>query len=187
MHEQATEGAVREKIEEADVIHLATHGYLHPNLAMASALLLAAPKTEPSPEDTSTDGALQAWEIFSQLKLRADLVVLSACETALGKNVSGEGIVGLVRAFEYAGARSIVASQWRVEEESTTNLMIEFHTNLRAGMAKDVALAKAMDAVRSDLSTASPYFWAGFGLWGNQDNSNLWPPAKEKGETGHSN
>ena len=207
----ATEAEVRKRIESADVIEFATHGVLHPSVAMSSGILLAAPAkstpgasdagksaaeiesathgvlhpsvamssgillappAKPTPE-TSDDGILQAWEIFSQLKLRAELVVLSACRTALGKTVKFEGIVGLTRSLQYAGARSVVASQWSVEDDSTTELMIHFHRNLRQGMAKDKALQLAMRAVRENPRTAHPYYWAPFLLVGDPDNSNL--------------
>src|SRR5204863_5551514 len=141
--ERATEAAVRQQIETADVIHFATHGYLHPVRPMSSGLLLTAPEQEPEIGETANDGALQAWEIYSQLKLRAELVVLSACETGRGQNMRAEGIVGLTRALQYAGARSVVASQWNVADESTATLMVAFHRGLRAGLAKDEALRQA--------------------------------------------
>src|SRR5271157_5391961 len=106
--DQATEAEVRKRIENADVIHLATHGALQTALPMSSGIVLTPPEKEPAIGETDNDGALQAWEIFSQLKLRAELVVLSACDTARGEAVKGEGVVGLTRALEYAGARSVV-------------------------------------------------------------------------------
>jgi CHAT domain-containing protein/tetratricopeptide (TPR) repeat protein len=173
MGENATEAAVRERVGNADIIHLATHSYLHPTRAMSSGVLLAEPAEEPAAGQTSNDGALQAWEIYSQLKLTAELVVLSACETGRGENVQGEGIVGLVRALQYAGARSVVASQWKVADESTSRLMVAFHRKLRAGLAKDEALRQAMAVVRSDPRWAHPYYWAAFFLTGDPDNPNL--------------
>src|SRR5205814_1786808 len=107
--EAATEAAVRARIGRADVVHLATHGFLHPVVAMSSGILLAAPSdtgsvaSAASPEpSTDNDGVLQAWEIQTQLNLRAELVVLSACETGLGGKVAGEGLVGLTRALQVA-------------------------------------------------------------------------------------
>jgi CHAT domain-containing protein len=167
----ATEETVRKQIEGADVIEFATHGFLHPSVSMSSGVLLAPPSKESA--GTSDDGILQAWEIFSQLKLRAELVVLSACRSALGKSVKFEGIVGLTRALQYAGARSVVASQWSVEDKSSGELMISLHRNLRAGMQKDEALRQAMRAVRSDARTAHPYYWAPFVLMGDPRNPNL--------------
>src|SRR5439155_1892488 len=100
-------------------------------------VLLTVPEQEPEVGETKDDGVVQDWEIYSQVTLKAELVVLSACETGRGKNVRGEGIVGLTRALQYAGARSIVASQWEVPDASTARLMVAFHRKLRAGMAKD--------------------------------------------------
>jgi CHAT domain-containing protein len=143
--ERATEVALRLRIPQADVIHLATHGYFNPTRPMSSGVLLTPPptgsgverlppqlakKTPPHPRsddvpsegsqlESNDDGALQAWEIYTQLKLKAELVVLSACETGRGQTVRGEGIIGLTRALQYAGARSIVASQWKVADDST--------------------------------------------------------------------
>jgi CHAT domain-containing protein len=133
-------------------------------------VLLALPKEVAEPEDTGDDGLLQAWEITSQLRLRAELVVLSACETGRGANVRGEGIVGLTRALQYAGARSIVASQWKVADASTRTLMVAFHRGLREGLAKDEALRWAMARVQQDPRTAHPYYWAPFFLTGDPDN-----------------
>jgi CHAT domain-containing protein len=171
--EQATEAALRKQIETADIIHLATHGYLHPVRAMSSGVLLTVPEKEPEPGETDNDGALQAWEIYSQLKLKAELVVLSACETGRGQEVKGEGLVGLTRALQYAGARSIVASQWRVADQSTATLMVAFHRSLRQGVSKDEALRQAMALVRRNPATSHPYYWAPFILVGDSDNSAL--------------
>jgi CHAT domain-containing protein/tetratricopeptide (TPR) repeat protein len=171
--EVATEASIRRHVGQADVVHLATHGYLHPHRGMSSGVLLTVPKREPKTLDSINDGALLAWEIRDQLKLRAELVVLSACETGKGNNVRGEGIVGLTRALQYAGARSIVASQWKVNDASTTTLMVAFHQKLRAGLPKDEALRQAMQLVKSNPETALPYYWAPFFLIGNPDNPSL--------------
>jgi CHAT domain-containing protein len=170
--DQATEAEVRKQIENADVIHLATHGALQTALPMSSGVLLTPPQKEPAIGETKDDGALQAWEIFSQLKLRAELVVLSACDTARGEAVKGEGVVGLTRALEYAGARSVVATQWSVVAgNSTVQLMEDFHRHLRAGVPKDEALKDAMAAVRKEYP--QPFYWAPFILLGDPDNPNL--------------
>jgi CHAT domain-containing protein len=171
--EQATEATLRQHVEEADVIHLATHGYLHPVRPMSSGVLLTAPKKEPEPGETDNDGALEAWEIYSQLRLKAELVVLSGCETGRGQAVKGEGLIGLTRALQYAGARSTVASQWKVADRSTATLMMAFHRSLRQGLPKDEALQKAMAQLRQSRTTSDPYFWAPFILVGDPDNSVL--------------
>ena len=170
MGADATEKAVRERIGAAQITHLATHGYLHPLRAMSSGLILARNSTLPSsvsPLPSSSDGDLQAWEIMRDLKLKSALVVLSACETGRGEKVPGEGLIGLTRALQYAGAKSVVASQWKVADKSTEQLMIAFHRALRAGKAKDEALRLAMVTVRKQPGTDAPYYWAPFVLVGD--------------------
>ncbi len=164
---EASKHAVDARMGEADVIHLATHAVLDQTVAMASNIRLAA---DGSGRDG--DGRLHAWELLD-MKLKAELVVLSGCETALGDPVRAEGMVGLTRAFQVAGARSVVASQWRVEDEGTAALMEAFHRRLRQGVAKDVALQEAMGEVRKDRP--NPYFWAPFILLGDPRNSGLGP------------
>lgn len=163
----ASEAAVRSRLPGADVVHLATHGYFHPQLAMSSGILLSAPATAPSLGETADDGCLQAWEILSQIELSADLVVLSACETGRGNEVTGEGLVGLTRAFQAAGARSVLATHWRIDDESASELMVQFHARVRGGLAKDEALRQAMEALASTEATRHPFYWAGFFLTGD--------------------
>jgi CHAT domain-containing protein/tetratricopeptide (TPR) repeat protein len=168
--EAATEHAVREKLPTASVIHLATHGYFHPQLAMSSGVLLTPAEQEPGVSETDNDGALQAWEFGRTLPLSADLVVLSACETGRGEKVRGEGLVGLTRALQGAGARSVVATHWKVADESTAELMVSFHAKLRAGLSKDEALRKAMAETAANPETSHPFFWAPFFLTGDPDS-----------------
>jgi CHAT domain-containing protein/Tfp pilus assembly protein PilF len=167
---EATEAAVRKRIESADIIHLATHGCTDPTRAMSSGLLLAAPEKQTENDGTDNDSVLQAWEIYSQFKLKAELVVLSACDTGRGQAIAGEGLIGLTRALQYAGARSIIASLWTADDQSTLTLMVAFHRNLRKGLAKDEALRQAMASVRNDQRSAHPYYWAAFYLTGDPDN-----------------
>jgi CHAT domain-containing protein/tetratricopeptide (TPR) repeat protein len=168
--EAATEMAVRQRISRAAVVHLATHGYFHPRLAMSSGILLAPPEGEPGLDETDNDGALQAWEFGRTLPLDADLVVLSACETGRGERVRGEGLVGLTRALQGAGARSVVASHWKVADASTAALMVSFHEKLKEGLAKDEALRRAMMESAAGPATQHPYYWAAFFLTGDPDS-----------------
>jgi CHAT domain-containing protein len=161
-----TEAWFRQHAGDADVIHLATHGYFNPFRAASSGVRLAVPEGEPPPGETDNDGALQVWEVFN-LQLRADLIVLSACETGLGSKVPGEGLVGLTRAFQVAGAASVVATEWRVSDRSTATGMVAFHQQLRKGLPKDEALRLAMRRVAGDPATADPYYWAPFVLFGD--------------------
>jgi len=170
---EANEERLRKEIERADVIHLASHSVMTESASMASGILLSPPREDPRVGETDNDGVLQAWEIFSQLRLRAELVVLSACDTALGKNVRGEGIVGLSRAFQYAGARSLIASQWEVADQSTSALMLALYESLNAGKQKDEALRLAMVKVAAAKATTHPHYWAAFTLTGASNNLNL--------------
>jgi CHAT domain-containing protein len=142
---------------------------------MSSGLRLAVPEPESALEDTDRDGALQAWEMFS-LPLQAELVVLSACESGLGEKVPGEGLVGFTWALQAAGARSLVASQWQVEDRSTQSLMVALHQGLRRGLAKDEALRQAMRKLAQGKDWPHPYHWSGFLLLGDPRNNGLSAP-----------
>jgi len=172
---EATEERVYVHTPGASRVHFACHGVLDEAKPLESALALAA-RTGGAAED----GFLEAWEIFDRVRLEADLVVLSACETALGRDAGGEGVVGLTRAFQYAGARSVVASLWRVSDASTAALMQRFYVNLADDLSKDEALRQAqlsllrapLEVVSADGGTAAvdashPFYWASFQLTGD--------------------
>jgi CHAT domain-containing protein len=168
--EEATEAAVRTRMSGAVIVHLATHGYFHPRLAMSSGLLLTPPASEPVRYDeTQDDGALQAWEFGGWWELGADLVVLSACETGPGEGNSGAGLLGLTRAIQGAGARSVVTTSWRVADESSTTLMTSFHEKLRQGLPRDEALQRALAETAARPGTDHPFYWAPFVLIGDAD------------------
>ena len=128
----ATEARAK-SIAGARYVHFATHGLLDARSPLDSALALTVPADRRPGEE---NGLLQAWEIFEQVRIDADLVTLSACETALGDDVAGEGLIGLTRAFHYAGARTVLATLWQVADESTSTLMSTFYRHLRAGNPK---------------------------------------------------
>jgi len=136
------------------VIHIATHGIVDDRAPMYSALALTA-----TPD--GDDGLLEAREILA-MKLHADLAVLSACDTAGGSIDAGEGVIGLAWAFLVAGCPSTVVSQWDAESASTSELMIELHRQLRAGVSKPEALRRAAIALRRDRRYAHPFYWAPF-------------------------
>ena len=161
--EEATEEAVKARCGEARYVHFACHGHLDPERGMESALILSLPRRAGRAKE---NGFLQAWEIFG-LKLNADLVTLSACETGLGEEMAGEGIIGLTRAFMYAGTPSVVVSLWRVSDESTSLFMQSFYGHLKAGDTKDVALQEAMQELRANPKYSHPLFWAPFVLVGD--------------------
>ncbi|MCP4661409.1 MAG: CHAT domain-containing protein, partial [bacterium] len=101
---------------------------------------------------------LQAWEIFEHVRLDADLVVLSACQSALGEERGGDGLLGLTRAFQYAGARSVVASLWQVSDRVTPELMVRFYRHLRSGKPKDQALQAAqIELIREPITVVNEF------------------------------
>jgi CHAT domain-containing protein len=105
-------------------------------------------------------------EIFN-LQLPADLVVLSACQTAIGKEINGEGLVGLTRGFMYAGAERVVASLWQVDDQATSQLMRYFYRGmLKDGLRPAAALRAAQIEMSKSSRWSSPYYWAGFVIQG---------------------
>jgi CHAT domain-containing protein len=119
------------------------------------------------PAEGQANGLLQAWEIFEQMRIDADLVTLSACETGLGKELGGEGLVGLTRAFQYAGARTVLASLWSVGDESTATLMTRFYGQWKAGKTKDEALRAAQLEMIRARQSSHPFQGAAFQLAGD--------------------
>ncbi|UCE20631.1 MAG: CHAT domain-containing protein [Gemmatimonadota bacterium] len=160
---QAKEEFFKQDAEEFEIIHLATHGILEEKQPLYSRIILA------QDDDPAEDGFLQTFEIFN-MDLKADLVVLSACETGLGELSMGEGLIGLTRAFLYAGVQSVIVSLWSVEE-STSQLMKHFYQNLKDGMNKTEALRQAkiklIHTREEGLSYAHPFLWAPFVLVGD--------------------
>jgi len=149
---EATEERAKAVGEGVTIVHFAAHGLIDGNRPLSSALALSIPEQVVEGQE---NGFLQAWEVFEQVRLDADLVTLSACETALGQELAGEGILGLTRAFQYAGARSVLASLWSVADQSTAELMGRFYGNLNAGMAKDEALRQAQrELIRAPVEIA---------------------------------
>lgn len=155
----ATESAVVQRMSQARIIHLATHGLLDDveGLGVPGAIALAPSRT--------TDGLLTANEILG-LSLNADMVVLSACDTGRGR-ITGDGVIGLSRSFLSAGAESVVVSLWAVPDDATAALMTEFYRNLQTTPDRAQALRQAM------LTTLQQYpssrDWAAFTLMGNVD------------------
>jgi CHAT domain-containing protein len=159
--------ASRERFSRADIgnfrfIHLATHGMLnsvHPEL---SGIVLSLVDEN----GNAKDGFLGLQDIYN-LKLPAELIVLSACQTALGKEIKGEGLVGLTRGFMYAGASRVVASLWTVDDEVTSALMVEFYKQMfNERVPATAALRRAQLKTRSNPRWQEPYYWAGFVIQG---------------------
>ncbi|MFY9551561.1 MAG: CHAT domain-containing protein, partial [Thermoanaerobaculia bacterium] len=155
--------ALSSEVGKAHIIHFATHGLLdslHPEF---SGIVLSLVDEQGRPQD----GFLQTRDIY-RMKLSADLVVLSACQTALGKDVRGEGLAGLSRGFMYAGAPRVVASLWRVPDRATAELMKRFYDGMLVrGLRPAAALRGAQMAIRSERRWSSPHYWAAFTLQGD--------------------
>ena len=157
---EASEDRVTSEAGRASILHFTTHGTLNNAAPMYSYLTLA----EGGPND---DGLLEAWELM-QLDLKADLAVLSACETARGRIGGGEGVIGLSWAMFIAGVPSTVVSQWKVESASTRDLMINFHRSLLSSRStKSEALRQAALKLMRNPETSHPFYWAGFVLVGD--------------------
>ncbi|MEA2559418.1 MAG: hypothetical protein QOH06_922 [Acidobacteriota bacterium] len=161
---EATEEKAKSLGPESRLVHFACHGLLDEHFPLNSSLALTIPDR---PQEGRDNGLLQAWEILESVRLDADLVTLSACDTALGREMGGEGLLGLTRAFQYAGARSVLASLWSVADDSTADLMKRFYGYLRQGRSKDEALRSAQaDLIRSK-AFSHPYHWAAFQITGD--------------------
>jgi CHAT domain-containing protein/Tfp pilus assembly protein PilF len=161
---EATEERAKSVAGEASLLHFATHALADEKAPLDSSLALSLPGEWRPGRD---NGLLQAWEIFEQVRLDADLVTLSACGTALGQETSGEGILGLTRAFQYAGARSVLASLWGVSDASTADWMVHFYGRLKRGASKDDAVRKAQLEMMRRPGSSHPYHWAAFQLSGD--------------------
>lgn len=150
------------ELSQYRVIHIATHGfanYKHPEL---SGIVLSMVDEKGQPQD----GYLRLHDIYN-LNLPVDLVVLSACQTAVGKQIKGEGLIALTRGFTYAGAARVVASLWKVDDEATKLLMEEFYKQMfRNGLKPAAALRQAQLKLSHQNQWPSPYYWAGFVLQG---------------------
>ncbi len=154
---QAKKSDILNKLPSARIIHLAVHGILDEGRGLGSAIALA-----PSGED---DGLLKAEEII-QMKLDAELVVLSACDTGRGK-ITGDGVIGLSRSLISAGAESVIASLWKVPDNTTAPLMVEFYRNWQRNPDKAVALRQAMLTTMKQYP--DPVDWAAFTLIGDAE------------------
>jgi CHAT domain-containing protein len=143
-------------------VHFATHSLLNNQHPELSGIVLSLVDRQ----GESQDGFLRLYEVYN-LRLAADLVVLSACQTALGKEVKGEGLVGLTRGFMYAGAPRVVASLWKVGDKATAELMRRFYQRmLRDGLRPAAALRAAQVSMMKERQWQAAYYWAGFVLQG---------------------
>ena len=158
--------ASREAATSADlinyrIIHFATHGLLNSRHPELSGIVLSLVDKNGKPQD----GFLRLHEIYN-MKLGADLVVLSACRTALGKQIKGEGLIGITRGFMYAGAPRVVASLWAVDDEVTAELMKRFYRQMLVNKQRPAAALRAAQVGLWNERRLPPYFWAAFILLG---------------------
>lgn len=147
-------------LAEFEIVHLATHGFSEP---AASGLVFSTFDTA----GREIDGVVREWQVYD-LRLAADLVVLSACRSGQGEPLTGEGVMSLARAFLWAGASTVVASLWDVDDDATRVLMETFYTELlRNRVSPGEALRRAQRAVRSRPRWTAPRYWAGFVVQGD--------------------
>ena len=158
---KATESVFKEKADEFKVLHLATHGVINDDTPMLSQLLFN--------RDSINDGLLNVSEIYG-LSLNADLTVLSACNSGVGKSTKGEGNMSISRAFSYAGCPSVITTFWKVPDQMTHKLMQNLYENLVESNHKAESLRSAkLQFITStdDSNKAHPYYWASFVLMGD--------------------
>lgn len=170
IHQQATEDVFKKRAENYRILHLAMHSLVDDKNHLFSKLLF----TE-NPTEDKEDSYLHAIELYN-MRLNAELAVLSACNTGYGKVSKGEGIMSLSRAFHYAGVPATVMSLWKVPDKQTAAIMAHFYKNLKAGISKDVALRQAKLAYLEQVTApelAHPFYWAGFIVVGNTDTIDM--------------
>jgi CHAT domain-containing protein len=170
--EEATEEQLKSlELDNYKILHFATHSLIDDKKPARSSIVLSLN------ENAAEDGFVQMREIYN-LKLNADLVTLSACQTGLGQHIRGEGIEGLNRAFFFAGSSSVLMSLWAVNDQATYQLMERFYSHLRSSKKISTSLQKAkLEMIKSDV-VSHPYYWAGFIVTGKSDHvlysRNIW-------------
>ena len=156
---QAMESRVRAAAGQLDELHLAAHGVYNPYNSLFTRIELAAGEGQ--------DGNLEVHEVYGLDLTAANLVVLSACETALGEQSAGDELVGLTRAFLYAGAPAVVTTLWSIDDAASGALMEAFYGHLREGLTNAEALRAAQLEVLAQEQWQTPYYWAAFSLTGD--------------------
>jgi CHAT domain-containing protein len=160
------ETAMSSRVGEYQIVHFATHGFFDSEHPERSGILL----TNVDQNGVERDGLMALHDIYT-LDLSAQLTVLSACQTALGKDVKGEGLVGLTHSFMSAGSKSVVASLWKVDDQATAALMSDFYEFMfREGMPPVAALRAAKLKMMQDKRWQAPYYWAGFVFQGDYES-----------------
>ncbi|MCB0842415.1 MAG: CHAT domain-containing protein [Bacteroidetes bacterium] len=162
LDEEATEERFKSLAGTYQIIHISSHAMVNDQKPLRSQIAFSLS------QDTTEDDFLSLEELF-HLRLPAEMVVLSACETGIGKLYRGEGISSLARGFSYAGSRSIITTLWKVNDEATAQIMAQFYQNLDQGISKDesLRLAKLAYLETADNLTAHPFYWSGYVPIGN--------------------
>jgi len=165
LEEQADETTFKEKSGKYGIIHLGTHAEVNEKAPMMSHLALSK-----NSNDSLNDGYLHVYEIY-QMPLQAELAVLTACETGVGKQQRSEGVISLAHSFSYAGCPSIVMSLWNIDEKTSSVIINSFYDYLASGLPKNKALRQAkLDFLKSTTpELKSPYYWAGLVLLGDNN------------------
>ncbi len=164
-------------LSDYSVLHVATHGVLNPKNPEVSGFVLSMLDDSGQPQN----GFVTTPDIYA-LHAPVDLVVLSACRTGLGKGVRGEGLIGLTSGFMHAGASSVAATLWKVDDNATSQLMEHFYTNmLQKKMRAADALRAAQNSLRQDPRWQAPHYWAAFTLQGEYQNTIRIPPPQPAG------
>ena len=172
VREEATEEHLKNlKLDDYKIIHFATHSLIDDKKPARSSIVLSLN------DNKEEDGFVQMREIYN-LKLNADLVTLSACQTGLGQYIRGEGIEGLNRAFFFAGSSSVLMSLWAVNDQATSQLMERFYTHLRSSKQIAFSLRETKLEMIASEAVSHPYYWAGFIVTGKSDHvlfsNNIW-------------
>lgn len=156
------EAVMSQQVSQYQILHFATHGIINTEFPELSGILLS----RVSRDGKEVPGFLQLHDIYN-LNLSTELTVLSACDTALGKDIKGEGLIGLTRGFMHAGSRSVVATLWKVDDQATAELMGYFYTAmLQDGLSPAAALRYAKQRMSQHQVWNAPYYWAGFVIQG---------------------
>lgn len=158
--------AMSSDVGQYQILHFATHGFIDSDHPELSSIVLSTVDRN----GKETNGLMPLYDIYS-LDLSAELTVLSACQTALGKDIKGEGLIGLTHSFMSAGSNTVVATLWKVDDKATSVLMAEFYDlMLQKGMSPAAALRSAKLKMMRDKQWGAPYYWAGFVLQGEYTN-----------------
>ena len=159
---RASERTFKEAVGRYRYVHVATHGFINETTPQLSGLVFS----DVGCDSSSEDGVLYSGETFN-LALTADLVVLSSCESGMGKLVTGEGLMSLTRGFLYSGAANIMVSLWKVSDKHTRNFMIDFYKQVLSGQSFSQAMRSSKQAMIKNPATAAPRVWSGYVLIGH--------------------